>query len=207
MYAGILPHGCYLHTINHMSLCAVCLYVFVLCRWGQVYGGRQWRWPWPLTDETGYTALHLAAAQPDTGACVALINTVKRMLPGEVAAARQAWLTEPGNVCVAPSELFSALNPEHATEHLWEQASSSDAKARAAETSDITAAGSSSAGAAGCSRTAAGSKAVPMDASDAAAATAWPSKAEPVPGFWQLMREAWRWKQGPEYDAWAMRQV
>ncbi len=102
------------------------------CRWGQLYGGRQWRWPWSLTDSTGYTALHQAAVYPDASTCAALLATLKRMLPGEVPAAHLVWLHEQGTEGVTPCELFTLQHPNYDTGMLWEQLSAAGAKSTAA---------------------------------------------------------------------------
>ncbi len=158
-----------------------------------MYGGRQWRWPWSLTDGSGYTALHHAAGHAEPSVCVALLETVKRMLPGQVPAAHMAWLHEQGRAKATASQLFAALQSDTAIDSLWEQHSS--AKPVPVSEDQAVAGGSSSAGPASGSRTLAEP---PSDA---------PTDSEPLPSFWGLMREAWRWRQPPEYEAWAFTQV
>ncbi len=158
-----------------------------------MYGGHQWRWPWSLTDAGGFTALHHAVFQPQPSVCVALLETVKHMLPGQIPAAHAAWVHEQGAVGKTPAQLFLAVHPLHPPASLWEQHST--AKPAPGRQAQAVAAGPPSAGQANASRTAAES---PSDA---------PTDSEPLPSFWCLMREAWRWRQPPEYEAWALRQV
>jgi hypothetical protein len=164
--------------------------LLVLCRWGQVYGGRQWRWPWSLTDSEGYTALHLAARQADAGVCVGLIDTIKRMLPGQIPAAHTAWLHEQGGVGRTASQIFTVLNPHGTSDSLWEQQSSASAKPGAASESQGAAGSSSLTSAASASR---GSAARGAESAKGAAADPTvdaSTDSEPLPSFWGLMQNA-----------------
>ncbi len=172
-----------------------------------MYGGRQWRWPWSLIDGSGYTAMHLAAAQPQASACVALLETVKRMLPGQIPAAHTAWLHEQGTIRMTPSQVFATLHPEEASDSLWEQHSSEAAKPVPASEPQAVAGGSSSAGPAHASGTDAVSKAAGASDTTGKRPSDALTDSEPLPSFWGLLREAWRWRQPPEYESWALRQV
>jgi hypothetical protein len=87
-------------------------------RWGALYGGPAWAWPWELEDgEQGCTALHLAAAQP---ACAALLETITRTLPpGQVQAARSVWLHGRGVVGASPAEVFALASHGGSVGDVW----------------------------------------------------------------------------------------
>ncbi len=206
---------------SHVCLCVPCA-----CRWGQVYGGRQWRWPWSLTDMSGLTALHHAAFHSQATACTALLATLRRMVPTDTDSAHAAWLRDPGSLGVTPCEMYAKLHPQNATDKVWGQRSLDNTKPPSNTQLEVLAAtwdGSSAYERTGSCST---------DASGATLAyAAGTSKAESMgggegvggglgvrsglgnvgggdlPGFWSLMREAWRWKQHPEYHAWALKNV
>ncbi len=188
-----------------------------LCRWGHVCGGRQWRWPWSLTDDTGFTPLHYAASEPTLASCTAPIDIFKRMLrSSDVDAARNAWLNEQGALGVTPAELFAAVHPDHeaAGESLWATPSGSSSNAKgSSQTAAATAAdaaGSSSRGsdAVGPSK-AGGEGARGRGVVDDLVGTGddLGELLEPTPGFWALMKEAWQWKPSAEYESWGLKQV
>ncbi len=198
-------------------------------RWGQLYGGRHWRWSWSQTNASGYTALHLAARHSQASTCTALIDTQMRMLPSQAPAAHTAWLHEQGLTGATPSQLFASLHPLHTTQSLWEQ-HNSDTSKHASETSrdSLVAAsapslassnissnsatgtppGPESAAGSAASDSTADTPAGPAAAAEqpAGAAAAADSQVQ-LPSYWVLMRDAWRWRQPPEYQVWANRQV
>lgn len=168
-------------------------------RWGMLYGGRQWRWPWPLVDATGCMALHLVMTHSED-VSRALVETLVRMLGhGEVRAAHQCWLREAGAVGATPAQCFSALHGGRDLEGVWTQGGSADKAPAATATA---AAGGSSGGAADGS-----SGSQPAAVTATSAARRGTLRAYLSDEWRDTLMELWRWSPSPQYQQWAREHV
>ncbi len=161
----------------------------------------------------GCTPLHLVAGQTNVSTVTALLEALVRSLtPAEARVAHTAWLQAEGGAGTTPAAWFAALHADSAdVEKVWTQdvpaadksgasSSAQPAGVQPPAGSDVNS-GAAATDAAASTATAAGLGS-PAGTGQATAAPAAVADAA-VPSMWRLVREAWRWSNLSEYEAWA----
>ncbi len=178
------------------------------CRWGVELGGSAWEWDWDAEGDSGYTPMHMIAAQRHSAVAQAMLQAVRNALRGEHArAARRAWLQCEGGVGLTPAELCALGPAPGSIDAWWAMRDGAEETAPSADTASQRSNAVVQAARMESHTSAAGPSSAPAPPPTTPAHPTTPHTPWPVLSWLAHVRDMLATTADPDYQTWSMKQV